>query len=150
MFRDGRQQLRKLRIRGGSFPAMSEHVVLAWHRIVRERDAAALEELLDDEVVFHSPVVHTPQRGRALAGMYLHAALEVFCAPEFRYVREIVGESDAMLEFETQIDGVFVNGVDILSWNQVGKLTAFKVMIRPLKGINAVHAHMAALLQGTR
>ena len=118
----------------------------AWHRLVRERDAAALQQLLDEDAVFHSPVVHTPQRGRALAAGYLGAALDVFCAPEFRYVREIVGEYDAMLEFETVIDEVKVNGVDIIHWNEAGKITEFKVMIRPLKAINAVHARMAALL----
>jgi hypothetical protein len=118
----------------------------AWHRLVRERDAAALQQLLDEDAVFHSPVVHTPQRGRALAAGYLGAALDVFCAPEFRYVREIVGEYDAMLEFETVIDEVKVNGVDIIHWNGAGKITEFKVMIRPLKAINAVHARMAALL----
>jgi hypothetical protein len=119
----------------------------AWHRLVRERDAAALQTLLDEDAVFHSPVVHTPQRGRALAAGYLGAALEVFCAPEFRYVREIVGESDAMLEFETVIDGIQVNGVDIIRWNEAGRITEFKVMIRPLKAINAVHARMAEILQ---
>jgi hypothetical protein len=118
----------------------------AWHRLVRERDAAALQQLLDEDAVFHSPVVHTPQHGRALAAGYLGAALDVFCAPEFRYVREIVGERDAMLEFETVIDEVIVNGVDIIRWNEAGKITEFKVMIRPLKAINAVHARMAALL----
>jgi len=119
----------------------------AWHRLVRERDAAALQDLLDADAVFLSPVVHTPQRGRALAAGYLGAALEVFCAPEFRYVREIVGPADAMLEFETVIDGVQVNGVDIIRWNEAGKIVEFKVMIRPLKAINAVHARMAAILQ---
>jgi hypothetical protein len=118
----------------------------AWHRLVRERDASALQQLLDEDAVFHSPVVHTPQRGRALAAGYLRAALNIFCAPEFRYVREIIGDNDAMLEFETVIDEIKVNGVDIIRWNEAGKITEFKVMIRPLKAINAVHARMAALL----
>jgi hypothetical protein len=117
----------------------------AWHRLVRERDAAALQQLLDEDAVFHSPVVHTPQRGRALVAGYLGAALNVFCAPEFRYVREIVVEHEAMLEFETVIDEVKVNGVDIIRWNEAGKIIEFKVMIRPLKAVNAVHARMAAL-----
>jgi hypothetical protein len=121
-------------------------VVEAWHRLLRERDAAALHELLDADAVFHSPVVHTPQRGRALAAGYLGAAMEIFCAPEFRYVREIAGDSEAMLEFETLIDGVQVNGVDIIRWNDAGRIVEFKVMIRPLKAINAVHQRMAALL----
>jgi hypothetical protein len=126
---------------------MAEHPISTWHRIVRERDAAALDGLLDADVVFLSPVVHTPQRGCALASLYLRAALEVFCAPEFRYVREIVGDSDAMLEFETELGGVHVNGVDIIRWNAAGKITEFKVMIRPLQGLNAIHARMAEVLQ---
>ena len=126
---------------------MTEHPVEAWHRIVREQDLAALHALLDEDAEFHSPVVHTPQRGRKLVAMYLGAAFRVFFNPSFRYVREIVGESDAMLEFETEIDGVQVIGVDIFKWNAAGRIVEFKVMLRPLKAINLVHQRMAELLQ---
>ena len=125
---------------------MTDHPVERWHRIVRERDRVALEDLLDDEAVFFSPVVHSPQRGKKLVVMYLSAAMQVFASPAFRYVREIVGARDAMLEFETQIDGIVVNGVDLLRWNEAGRVVEFKVMLRPLKAINAVHERMAALL----
>jgi hypothetical protein len=123
------------------------HPVATWHRIVRERDAAGLDALLDDAIVFFSPVVHAPQQGKALAAMYLGAALHVFANPTFRYVREIIGASDAMLEFETELDGVIVNGVDILQWNAAGRLVEFKVMLRPLKAIQLIHERMAAMLQ---
>jgi hypothetical protein len=123
------------------------HPVAAWHRIVRERDAAGLDALLDDGIVFFSPVVHSPQRGKALATMYLGAALHEFGNPTFHYVREIVGPGDAMLEFETEIDGVLVNGVDILKWNEAGRLVEFKVLLRPLKAIQLIHERMAAMLQ---
>ena len=123
------------------------HPVAQWHRIVRERDRAGLDALLDDAIVFHSPVVHTPQHGKALATMYLGAALQVFGNPTFHYVREIVGPRDAMLEFETELDGVLVNGVDILRWNEAGRLVGFKVMLRPLKAIQLIHERMAAMLQ---
>lgn len=126
---------------------MSEHPIARWHRVVRERDAAALQDLLDEAAVFHSPVVHTPQRGRALAAGYLAAALQVFGNGAFRYVREIVGERDALLEFETDIDGVQVNGVDLVRWNEAGRIVDFKVMLRPLKAIEAVRTRMAAQLQ---
>ncbi len=118
----------------------------AWHAIVASRDPSALDTLLADDVVFHSPVVHTPQHGKAITRAYLSAALHVFLTPGFRYVREIVGEHDAVLEFETEIDGVAVNGVDMMSWNAEGRITSFKVMVRPLKAINAVHQKMAAML----
>ncbi len=126
---------------------MTEHPIAAWHRLVREHDPRGIDALLDVDAVFLSPVVHTPQRGRKLAAMYLTAAFQVFFNPTFRYVREIVGPSDAMLEFETEIDGVLVNGVDIIRWNEAGRIVEFKVMLRPLKAINVVHQRMAAMLQ---
>ncbi|OGT56102.1 MAG: hypothetical protein A3E01_17705 [Gammaproteobacteria bacterium RIFCSPHIGHO2_12_FULL_63_22] len=126
---------------------MAEHPINTWHRLVRTHDASGLATLLADDAVFHSPVVHTPQRGKKLAAGYLGAAFHVFFNPSFRYVREIRGESDAMLEFETEIDGVLVNGVDIIRWNEAGQIVDFKVMIRPLKAINLIHQRMAAMLQ---
>ena len=126
------------------------HPVAAWHRIVAARDLEGLKALLDADAVFISPVVHTPQRGRKLAYAYLAAAFQVFFNPRFRYVREIVGGSDAMLEFETEIDGIQVNGVDIIKWNGAGRIVEFKVMLRPLKAIQVVHQRMAALLQAGR
>jgi len=79
--------------------------------------------------------------------MYLAAAFHVFFNPSFRYVREIIGTTDAMLEFETEIDGVLVNGVDIIKWNEGGRIVEFKVMLRPLKAIHLIHQRMAAMLQ---
>lgn len=93
-----------------------------------------------------SPVVHTPQRGKAITKLYLAAAFKIFFNPNFRYVREIVGPNDAMLEFETEIDGISVNGVDIIKWNSDGKVTEFKVMLRPLKAVNLIHEHMGKML----
>ena len=125
---------------------MHEHPVQAWHRIVREQDLRGLQALLDDDAVFHSPVVHAPQRGKALATMYLSAAFRVLFNPSFRYTREVVGDAEAMLEFETEIDAVLVNGVDIFEWNAAGRIVEFKVMLRPLKAINIVQQRMAELL----
>ena len=126
---------------------MNEHPLATWHRLVRDQDVSGLEALLADDAVFHSPVVHTPQRGKKLAAAYLGAAFHVFFNPTFRYVREIVGPSDAMLEFDTEVDGVIVNGVDLIKWNDAGQITEFKVMLRPLKAIKVVHQRMAAMLQ---
>ncbi len=126
---------------------MAEHPIACWHRLVRERNAKGLLDLVDEAAVFHSPVVHTPQRGQKAVVMYLSAALHVLAGPAFRYVREIIGPSDAMLEFETDLDGIVVNGVDIIAWNEAGRIIDFKVMIRPLKAVNAVHEKMAAMLQ---
>ena len=125
---------------------MKEHPIAAWHRLVREQDPGGLNALLDDDVVFLSPVVFTPQHGKPLTVKYLAAAFQVLFGPTLRYIREIIGASDAMLEFETEIDGVVVNGVDIIRWNDAGRIVEFKVMIRPLKAINLVHQRMAATL----
>ena len=126
---------------------MTEHPIAVWHRLVRDRDPAGLAGLLDDDAVFLSPVVHAPQRGKQITMRYLAAAFAVLANPSFRYVREIVGPADATLEFETEIDGVLVNGVDLIHWNDAGRVTEFKVMIRPLKALNLIHERMAAMLQ---
>ena len=118
-----------------------------WHEVARTRNVAGLDALLADEVVFHSPVVHTPQAGKAITALYLGAAFRVFFTESFRYVREIVGPRDAALEFQVEIDGIAVNGIDLIKWNDADRIVEFKVMIRPLKAINLIHQKMAALLQ---
>jgi hypothetical protein len=118
-----------------------------WHELARTRNAAGLDALLADEVVFHSPVVHTPQVGKAITARYLAAAFHVFFNESFRYVREIVGPQDAALEFQVEIDGIAVNGIDLIKWNDAGRIVEFKVMIRPLKAINLIQQKMAAMLQ---
>ena len=125
---------------------MSSPALDTWHRLVRTGDAAGLRDLVAEDAVFHSPVVHAAQHGREITVMYLSAAFQVFFNPTFRYVREIVGPYDAMLEFETEIDGILVNGVDIITWNDANRIVAFKVMIRPLKGMNIIHQKMGELL----
>jgi hypothetical protein len=126
---------------------MTAHPLDAWHQVVEERNAAGLDALLADEVVFYSPVVYTPQVGKPITALYLAAALHVFGNDTFRYVREVRGEHDAVLEFLVEIDGVSVNGVDMIRWNDVGRITEFKVMLRPLKAVNLIHEKMAALLK---
>ena len=125
---------------------MTAPVLDTWHRLVRTNDASGLRELVAEDAIFHSPVVHAAQAGRKLTVMYLSAAFKVFFNPTFRYVREIVGAHDAMLEFETEIDGILVNGVDIIKWNDAGQIVEFKVMIRPLKGMQVIHQKMGELL----
>ena len=118
-----------------------------WHQVVRSRDPAALSALLDEAVVFHSPVVHTPQRGKAVTFQYLMGAMQVLNNAQFRYEREIVGEHEALLEFSTEIDGIQINGIDLIRWNQAGRIVDFKVMVRPLKAVNLLHQRMGAMLE---
>ena len=122
----------------------------AWHQLVAARNTKGLDALLADGVVFHSPVVHTPQVGKAITTHYLTAAFHVFFNESFRYVREVAGPRDAVLEFQVNIDGVAVNGVDMLKWDDEGKIVEFKVLIRPLKAINLIHQKMAAMLQANQ
>jgi hypothetical protein len=125
---------------------MSSKALTTWHNIVRTRDASGLGQLLADDVIFYSPVVHKPQIGKAITTMYLSAAVHVFGNESFKYVREIVGASDVVLEFETVIDGITVNGVDMIKWNDEGKIVEFKVMVRPLKAINLIFQKMGDML----
>ncbi len=118
-----------------------------WHALVKSRNTKGLNALLADNVVFHSPVVHTPQVGKAITAQYLGAAFHVFFNETFKYIREITGPRDAALEFEVEIEGITVNGVDMLKWNDEGQIVEFKVLIRPLKAINLIHQKMAAVLQ---
>lgn len=118
-----------------------------WHELVAARNARGLHQLIADDCVFHSPVVHTPQAGKLATIQYLAAAMNVFFNPTFKYVREVVGKHDAVLEFELNLEGIYINGVDMIRWNDAGKVTDFKVMLRPLKGVNMIHQKMAAMLQ---
>ena len=126
---------------------MTANPLDAWHHIVLAQDPSGLQTLLADDVVFHSPVVHTPQRGKAIATRYLEAALHVFFSPSFRIVRKLYGDTDAMLEFESEVDGVTINAVDIVKWNDAGQVIEFKVMVRPLKAIGLVQQKMTERLQ---
>ena len=126
---------------------MSKSAVAVWHELVNTRNAAGIADLLAEDVTFYSPVVHTPQQGKAITNLYLVSAFSVFFNDSFRYVRELHGERDAVLEFELEIDGIQVNGVDMMSWNDDNKITSFKVMLRPLKAVNLIHQHMGAMLE---
>ncbi|MGB5947905.1 MAG: nuclear transport factor 2 family protein [Parvibaculum sp.] len=120
-----------------------------WHRVVKSKDPKGLDAILADDVVFQSPVVHTPQRGKAITTAYLTAAMHVLSNDDrFCYVGEWFGADSAVLEFETEIDGIVINGIDMIGWNEEGKINRFKVMVRPLKAINLLHSLMAERLAG--
>lgn len=106
----------------------------SWHAVVESKDATLLEDLLADDVTFRSPAVFAPQEGKALTTRYLSAALVVL-GPSLRYVAEWHNESRAVLEFEADLNGVYVQGVDMLRWNDDDKLVGFTVMVRPLRGL---------------
>jgi hypothetical protein len=117
-----------------------------WYDYVKSHDRAVLWDLLDPDVVFESPVVHTPQRGRDITFKYLWSVGKVLGGPGFAFVREWRSDTTAVLEFETEIDGIKINGVDIITCGDDGRITQFKVMVRPLKAINLLHRLMGEQL----
>jgi len=138
-----------------------EHVVEQWHRHLRGDLPGGLDSLLDDDVVFYSPIVYTPQVGKAVTTRYLQAAAVALPGDAeagtptsassggggFHYTKQVLDGDTAVLEFETTIDGRYVNGVDIIRCNEVGRIVEFRVMIRPLQAVDAVHRQMAATLE---
>jgi hypothetical protein len=118
-----------------------------WHQAIKERNTNHLSTILADDVVLHSPIMHNLIEGKKMVTFYLMAAFHTFVTPEFTYVRELADDSNAILEFTTEIDGIFVNGVDMISWNEEGKIIDFKVMVRPLKAINLIHEKMKMMLE---
>jgi hypothetical protein len=123
---------------------MQPEPIAVWHQAVAADDLRAFEAILDDDAVFQSPAVHAPQAGKAAVAKYLRAALAVLNGSSFRYVDEWIAERSAVLEFEATIDGIEINGIDIIRWNEAGRVTNFKVMVRPLKALNTVVASMRA------
>lgn len=121
-------------------------VIQRWRQIVETRDREAMAALIAPDAVFESPVVHTPQQGQAITVKYLSAALEVLNNDTFRYLGEWRAERSAVLEFACEIDGITVNGVDMIWWDETDRIVRFKVMVRPLKAINLLHRLMGEKL----
>jgi len=139
---------------------MIETTIENWHKHLRGELPGGLDALLAEDVVFYSPVVFTPQKGRAITKAYLNAAYNTFggdaaaaearsggASKGFRYVKQILSGNSAALEFETEMGGKYVNGIDLITCDADGRIVEFKVMIRPLQAVNTVHAQMAAMLK---
>ena len=140
---------------------MIEKCIEDWHKHIRGELPGGLDALLAEDVVFYSPIVFTPQKGVDITKLYLQAAANTFTAGAdgsdatdaekldsgFAYSKEVLTGNHAVLEFETEMGGVYVNGVDIITCNDEGKIVEFKVMIRPLQAVNLMHQRMAAMLE---
>lgn len=126
---------------------MIPETIVTWHKIIENKDVDGLADLLADSVIFHSPIVHTPQAGKSITTLYLNAAFHVLNNDTFKYLREVIQGNHAVLEFQTIIDGILINGVDMITWDADGRITDIKVMLRPLKAINLVHRMMGEMLQ---
>ena len=139
------------------------NAVEKWYEVMKSNDMDELDKLLAEDVVFYSPVVFPPQKGKAITKMYLMAAGSVFGEgtkeevsdnnknqSNFKYIKEIIGEKSALLEFESEMDGIYINGVDLISWNEEGKITEFKVIVRPLQAVNMLHQKMQIMLESMK
>jgi hypothetical protein len=139
---------------------MIHQVIKQWHAHMRGELENGLDVLLDDDVIFYSPIVYTPQVGKAVTTLYLQAAGQTLPgekqttdsdpAKRFRYTKEVLSGNTAVLEFETTVEGKYVNGVDIITCNDSGKIIEFRVMIRPLQGVNLVHKQMGEMLDSMK
>ena len=129
---------------------MIEKVVETWHRFLAGELPEVLDGLLADDVVFYSPIVYTPQRGKDVTTKYLQAAAQTLPGDPadgaFRYTKQVLAGDVAMLEFETTVGGKYVNGIDIIRCDDTRRIVEFRVMIRPLQAVNAVHEQMRAVL----
>ena len=118
-----------------------------WHQFIKNRDSSLLDDFLADDVVLYSPVVFTPIEGKFFVKMYLMAAEQIIANKNFEYVSEISQENYTVLEFKTVIEGVTIEGVDMIMFDDSNKLKSLKVMIRPLKAVNMVHQKMGEFLE---
>ena len=118
-----------------------------WHEVVKSGEIVKLDNILDEDCIFYSPVVFSPQKGKEATKKYLTAAAIVFADDSFKYTKELVSSHLACLEFELVLNEININGVDIISWNEEGKITEFKVMIRPLKAVEIIHKYMGEELK---
>ena len=126
--------------------AVEPKAIARWHQLVAARDLSGLDDLLANEVIFQSPAVHTPQIGKAVTRRYLEAAQQVLMNDSFHYVGEWHGERSAVLEFKTMLGEIEVDGIDMIEWNDQGRISRFKVMVRPIKALQTLMPLMAAEL----
>ena len=125
----------------------AKDLIQKWHEVLKNDNQGLLENLIADDAIFSSPVVFTPMEGKEITMMYLSAAGQSFNMEKFKYTKEIHDGMNSVLEFETYIDDISVNGVDIIEWNEEGKIVNFKVMIRPFKAVQKVQQKMVEALE---
>lgn len=129
---------------------MIEKTLDQWYSVIKSDCCSGLEEILSDDVIFYSPIVHSPQEGKPVTMLYLMAASKVLNNSTFSYLRTVVDEPHAVLEFRVVLDGIIINGVDMITIADDGKIIEFKVMLRPLKAINLIHKMMGSMLEAMR
>ncbi len=107
-----------------------------WHQVVFEGKLDLLDQMLADDVVFHTPLYLKPRKGRQVTRFILATVIEIF--ENFTYHREIIDGDSWMLEFSADIGGISLKGIDLIRWNEAGQIIDFEVYIRPLNGVQAL------------
>lgn len=125
---------------------LNRRIIDQWHCVVLDGDRTARDAMFHGDAVFESPVVHTPQRGKAITTKYLAAAAATFADTGFEYLGEWSGDKSVVLEFRCEIEGIVINGIDMIAFDDTGLITNFKVMVRPLKAVNLLHRKMGEML----
>jgi hypothetical protein len=131
---------------GAMMNPLNRRVIDAWHHVARTGEFAALHGMIHEDAIFESPVVHTPQRGKAITIKYLTAAVTTLRGPNAEFVGEWSGDNSVIVEFKSEIDGIVINGIDMIDFDETGLITHFKVMVRPLKALNLLHRKMGEML----
>jgi SnoaL-like domain len=129
---------------------LNRRIIDEWHRVAHSGDCAALDGMIHEDAVFESPVVHSPQRGKAITIKYLAAAVATLRNPSTEFVGEWSGDKSVIVEFKSEIEGIAINGIDMIRFDEAGLITHFKVMIRPLKALNLVHRQMGETLAASQ
>ncbi len=126
---------------------MEHPSVVRWRKAVENKDIAALSPILAENVVLCSPVKHDTYSGQSAVITYLSGAFKAFINPSFRYINILSGAKSASLEFNVLIDGDLVDGIEVITWSDNGKITEIKLFLRPLNVINKIHQAMNSRLK---
>lgn len=129
---------------------LNRRIIDQWHHVAQSGDFADLDGMIHDDAVFESPIVHTPQRGKAITIKYLSAAVMTLKSPKSEFVGEWSGDNSVIVEFKSEIEGITINGIDMIDFDESGLITHFKVMVRPLKALNLLHQKMGELLAASQ
>jgi hypothetical protein len=125
---------------------LNRRIIDQWHHVAQSGDFTDLDTMIHDDAVFESPIIHTPQRGKAITIQYLTAAVMTLKSPSSQFVGEWSGDKSVVVEFKSEIEGITINGIDMISFDETGRITHFKVMVRPLKAMNLLHRKMGEML----
>ncbi|ROL77989.1 polyketide cyclase, partial [Pseudomonas chlororaphis] len=117
-----------------------------WHAMLAQGDLGALPELLDSKVVFRSPMAHTPYPGAPVVSTILNTVFKVFS--DFAYHRQLVTADglSVVLEFSARVGERQIKGIDLIRFDEAGKIVEFEVMVRPMSGLQALGEEMARRL----